>query len=118
MELPFCGIFFHVTHQQLNSNKFKDFKTFKYCTSSIKTFKLNTVEHRRMKKLDSEFELWKFELTEFPCEGLLVNSERNEEFVRFRCLFELYKFELPELNCSLGIKISLSKIPLAGPLLF
>ena len=29
------------------------------------------------------FELCEFQLKEFSCKGLLVNSERTEEFVRF-----------------------------------
>ena len=54
MMLPFCGYFYRVSHQQLNSNKFKDFKTFEYYGIRIETFELTTVEYRRMKKLDSE----------------------------------------------------------------
>ena len=53
MRLPFCGLFYGVSLQQSNSNKFKDFKTFKYGIR-IETFELTTVEYRRMKKLDSE----------------------------------------------------------------
>ena len=52
--LPFCGHFYCVSHQQLNSNKFKDFKIFEYYGIRIETFELTTVEYRRMKKLDSE----------------------------------------------------------------
>ena len=54
MMLPFCGHFYHVSHQQSNSNKFKDFKTFEYYGIRIETFELTTVEYRRMKKIDSE----------------------------------------------------------------
>ena len=54
MMLPFCGHFYCVSHQQPNSNKFKDLKTFEYYDIRIETFKLTTVEYRRMKKLDSE----------------------------------------------------------------
>ena len=54
MMLPFFGRFYRVSHQQSDSNKFKDFKTFEYYDIRIETFKLTTVEHRRMKKLDSE----------------------------------------------------------------
>ena len=52
--LPFCGHFYRVSHQQQNSNKFKDFKTFEYYGIRIETFELTTVEYRRMKKLNSE----------------------------------------------------------------
>ena len=54
MMLPFCSHFYRVSHQQSNSNKFKDFKTFEYYGTRIKKFELTTVEHRMMKKLDSE----------------------------------------------------------------
>ena len=54
MMLPFCGHFCRVSHQQSNSNKFKDFKTFEYYGIRIETFELTTVEYRRMKKLYSE----------------------------------------------------------------
>ena len=54
MMLPFCGHFCRVSHQQSNSNKFKDFKTFEYYGIRIETFELTTVEYRRMKKIDSE----------------------------------------------------------------
>ena len=54
MMLPFCCHFYRVSHQQLDSNKFKDFKTFEYYDIQNETLKLNTLEHRRMKKLDSE----------------------------------------------------------------
>ena len=57
MMLPFCGHFYCVSHQQLNSNKFKDFKTFEYYGIRIETSKLATVEHGRVKKLDSETKL-------------------------------------------------------------
>ena len=50
----FVAIFYCVSHQQLNSNKFKGFKTFKYYDIQIETFELTTVEHWRMKKLDSK----------------------------------------------------------------
>ena len=39
-----------------------------------------------------------FELKDFSCKGLLVNSEGTEKFVRFRRSFELQKFELHEFN--------------------
>ena len=52
--LLFCGHFYSVSHQQSNSNKFKDFKTFENYGIRIETFELTTVEYRRMKKLDSE----------------------------------------------------------------
>ena len=54
MMLPFCGHFYSVSHQQSNLNKFKDFKTFEDYGIQIETFKLTTVEYRRMEKLDSE----------------------------------------------------------------
>ena len=54
MMLPFFGRFYRVSHQQSDSNKFKDFKTFEYYDIRIETFKLTTVEHQRMKKLDSD----------------------------------------------------------------
>ena len=54
MMFPFRGHFYRVSHQQSNSNKFKDFKTFEYYGIRIETFELTTVEYRRMKKLDSE----------------------------------------------------------------
>ena len=52
--LPFCGHFYRASHQQSHSNKFKDFKTFKYYGIRIETFELTMAEYRRMKKLDSE----------------------------------------------------------------
>ena len=57
MMLPFCGHFYCVSHQQLNSSKFKDFKTFEYYGIRIETSKLATVEYGRVKKLDSETKL-------------------------------------------------------------
>ena len=54
MMLPFCGHFYRVSYRQSNSNKFKDFKTFRYYGIRIETFELTTVEYRKMKKLDSE----------------------------------------------------------------
>ena len=54
MILPFCGHFCCVSHQQSNSNKFKDLKTFEYYGIWIETFELTTEEYRRLKKLDSE----------------------------------------------------------------
>ena len=45
MMLPFCGYFYRVSHQQLNSNKFKDFKTFEYYGIWIETFELTTVKY-------------------------------------------------------------------------
>ena len=54
MMLPFSDHFYCVSHQQSNSSKFKDFKTFEYYGIRIETFELTTVEYRRMKKLDSE----------------------------------------------------------------
>ena len=122
--LPFCGHFYRVSHQQLNSNKFKDFKTFECYDIQIETFELTTVKYwRMMKKLDSKTKIritwWKirlgggqkfvwfkwfcelceFELKEFSCKPLLVNSEGTKEFVRFRWSFELQEFELHEFNC-------------------
>ena len=41
---PFCGHFYGINHQQLNSNKFKDFKAFEYYGIQIETFKLTAVE--------------------------------------------------------------------------
>ena len=52
--LPFCSHFYRASHQQSNSNKFKDFKTFEYYGIRIETFELTMAEYRRMKKLDSE----------------------------------------------------------------
>ena len=52
--LPFCGHFYRVSHQQSDSNKFKDVETFEYYDTRIETFKFTAVEHQRMKKLDSE----------------------------------------------------------------
>ena len=52
--LPFCGHFYRVSHQQSNSNKFKDFQTFEYYGIRIETFELTMAEYRRMKKLDSQ----------------------------------------------------------------
>ena len=54
MMLPFCGYFYQLSHQQSNSNKFKDSKTFEYYDTGIETFELTTVEYRRMEKLDYE----------------------------------------------------------------
>ena len=50
--LPFCGHFYRVSHQQSNSNKFKDFQTFEFYGIRIETFELTMAEYRRMKKLD------------------------------------------------------------------
>ena len=52
--LPFCGHFYRVSHQQSDSNKFKDFQTFEYYGIRIETFELTMAEYRRMKKLDSQ----------------------------------------------------------------
>ena len=52
--LPFCGHFYRVSHQQSNSNKFKDFQTFEFYGIRIETFELTMAEYRRMKKLDSQ----------------------------------------------------------------
>ena len=52
--LPFHGHFYRASHQQTNSNQFKDFKTFEYYDIRIETFEVTTVEYRMMKKLDSE----------------------------------------------------------------
>ena len=38
----------------IDSNKFKDFKTFEYYGIRIETFELTTVEYRRVKNLDSK----------------------------------------------------------------
>ena len=54
IQLPFCGHFYHVNHQQSNSNKLKDFKTSEYYGIRIETFEPTTVEYQMMKKLDSE----------------------------------------------------------------
>ena len=121
--LPFCGHFYRVSHQQENSNKFKDFKIFECYDIQMETFELTTVEYWRMMKiLDSEtkiritwwkyvqgtqkcvwfkwfFELWEFQLKEFSCKPLLVSSEGTKEFVWFRWSFELQEFELLEFNC-------------------
>ena len=55
--LPFCGHFYRVSHQQSNSNKFKDFQTFEYYGIRIETFELTMAEYRRMKKLDSQIKI-------------------------------------------------------------
>ena len=54
MMLQFYGHFYRLSHQQSNSNKLKNFKTFEYCGIRIETFELTTVQYQRMKKLDSE----------------------------------------------------------------
>ena len=46
------------------------------------------------------FELCEFELKEFSCKALLVNSGGTDEFARFSWSFELQEFELLEFNCS------------------
>ena len=46
------------------------------------------------------FELCEFELKEFSCKGLLVNSDKTKKFVRFRWSFELQEFELHRFNCN------------------
>ena len=48
--LPFCSHFYRVSHQQSNSNKFKDSKTFEYYGIGIEIFKVTTVEYRTIKK--------------------------------------------------------------------
>ena len=119
---PFCGHFCRVSHQQSSSNKFKDFKT-EYCGIQIETFEFTTVVYWRMKKLTRKpkfelhekysqgtqkfvrfrwfFELCEFELKEFSCKSLLVNSKGTKECVQFRWLLELQEFELHEFNCRL-----------------
>ena len=57
MMLPFSGHFYHVSHQQSNSNKLKDLKAFEYYGIRIETFELTTAEYRRKEKLDSETEI-------------------------------------------------------------
>ena len=47
------------------------------------------------------FELCEFELKEFSCKGLLVNSEGTKEFVRLRWSFELRQFVLHEFTVGL-----------------
>ena len=97
MMLPFYGHFYRVSHQPKISKHL----------NIMEKFELSTVEHRRIKKLDSKtkmrlivekyvqgiqklvrcilfFELCEFELKEFPCKGLLVKYEGAKEFVRFR----------------------------------
>ena len=118
--LPFCGHFYCVSHQQSNSNKFKDFKTFEYYGIRIETSEPTTVvEYRRMNKLDSETKIriiwWGpknlFDLDDFSnyvslnqrsfLEGILfLNSEGTKDAFRFRGSFELQEFELHEFNCS------------------
>ena len=53
MMLPFCGHFYQVSHQQLNSNRFKDFKSFEYYGTRIETFELTTVENDRIRNKNS-----------------------------------------------------------------
>ena len=55
--LPFCGHFYCVSHQQSNSNKFKDFKTFEYYGIRIETSEPTNVGYQRMKKLESEVKI-------------------------------------------------------------
>ena len=45
--LPFCGHFYRISHQQSNSNKFKDFETFYYYVIQIETFEITVVEKTR-----------------------------------------------------------------------
>ena len=47
MMLPFCGHFYRISHQQSNSNKFKDFETFYYYVIQIETFEITVVEKTR-----------------------------------------------------------------------
>ena len=75
MIFPFCGHFYRVSHQRLNSNKFKDFKTFEHHRIRAETFELTTVVYRRMKKLTSKP---KFELHDEK------NVQETQKFVRFR----------------------------------
>ena len=123
--LPFCGHFYRISHQQSNSNKFKDFETFYYYVIRIETFELTTVEKTRLqnqnlnymmkKKVQGTqkfvrfrwfFELCEFELKEFSCKGLLVNFKGTEESVRIRWSFELKEFELHDFNCIHTCQIS------------
>ena len=55
MMLPFCGHFYRISHQQSNSNKFKDFETFEYCEIRIETFKLTAVEKTRLRNQNSNY---------------------------------------------------------------
>ena len=103
MMLPFCGHFYRIGHQQPNSNKFKDFETLEYYGIRIEPFELTAVEKTRLRNQNLNyimkntsrgpkklvrfrrlFELWEFELKEFSCKDLLLNSEGTKEFVRIR----------------------------------
>ena len=75
MMLPFYGHIYRVSHQQSNSNKFKDFKTFQYYGIRIETFELTTVVYRRMKKVTPKP---KFELHDEKY------VQGTQKFVRFR----------------------------------
>ena len=127
--LPFCNSFnasyftFRVTswcflltshfvsdyHQQLNSKKLWNLKTFEY-SIALKHSILGIRIYYKLLRLWSNiritwwksrpgdlrffrfwwfFELFEFELKEFSSQGLLLNSEGTEEFVRFRWAFDL-----------------------------
>ena len=49
MMIPFCGHFYRISHQQWNSNKFKDFETFEYYGIQIETFELTAVEKTKIR---------------------------------------------------------------------
>ena len=105
MMLRFCGHFYRVSNQQSNSKKFKDFETFEYYGIRIETnqnsncMMKNTSRRPKFVRFRRFFKLCEFELKEFSCESLLVNSEGTEEFVRIRWSFKLLEFEWHEFNC-------------------
>ena len=49
MMLPFCDHFYRVSHQQSNSNKFKNFKTFEYYGIRIETFEFPIPRNEKAK---------------------------------------------------------------------
>ena len=55
MMLPFCGHFYRISHQQSNSNKFKDFETFEHYGIRVETFELTAVEKTRLRNQNSNY---------------------------------------------------------------
>ena len=92
---------FELKHSRLLQQNIKDEKSRLRNQNSNYMMKNTSRGPKKFVRFRWFFELCEFELKEFSCKGLLVNSEGTEEFVRFRWSFELQEFELHEFNCSL-----------------
>ena len=69
-------------------NKFKDLKTFEHYGIRKPKFELHDEKYvqgaQKCVRFRWFYELCQFELKEFSCKGLLVDSEGTKELVRFR----------------------------------